>query len=119
MEYQETTNLLHNTSNQPSKFRTKNWIDINDDSSGTYNTNSQIKYNRIWPGGTNLPSWYKRYYNFWIANGTDLKFYEFYQNFVGLRYMAKKENFAWYFADVSNFMDAPISTQRNDFTFFM
>ena len=26
MEYQKLTNLLHNASNQPSKSRTKNWI---------------------------------------------------------------------------------------------
>ena len=44
MEYQEIINLLDNTSNQPSKFRTKNWVEINDDSQGTYNTNSQIKF---------------------------------------------------------------------------
>ena len=37
-------NLLDNTPNQPSKFRTKNWVEINDESRGTYNTNSQIKF---------------------------------------------------------------------------
>ena len=35
--------MLDNTSNQPSKFRTKNWIEINDQSRGTYNTNSDIR----------------------------------------------------------------------------
>ena len=30
--------------NQPSKFRTKNWVEVKDDSSGTYSTNSQIKF---------------------------------------------------------------------------
>ena len=30
--------------NQPSKFRAKNWMEINDDLYGTYNTNSQIKF---------------------------------------------------------------------------
>ena len=44
MEYQQIINLLDNTSNQPSKFRTENWVEINDDSQGTYNTNSQIKF---------------------------------------------------------------------------
>ena len=34
---------MDNTSNQPSKFRTKNWVEINDNSRGTYNTNSHIK----------------------------------------------------------------------------
>ena len=37
-------NLLDNTSNQLSIFRTNNWIKINDESRGTYNTNSQIKF---------------------------------------------------------------------------
>ena len=31
MEYQKIINLLDNTSNKPSKFRIKNWIEINDD----------------------------------------------------------------------------------------
>ena len=44
MEYQEIINLLYNTSNQPSKFRTNNWVDINDKSRGTYSTNSWIKF---------------------------------------------------------------------------
>ena len=35
---------LDDASNQPSKFRTKNWVEINDESRGTYNTNSQIKF---------------------------------------------------------------------------
>ena len=34
--------MLDNKPNQPSKFRTKNWFEINDDVHGTYNTNSQI-----------------------------------------------------------------------------
>ena len=34
--------LYDNKSNQPSKFRTKNWVEINDESRGTYNVNSQI-----------------------------------------------------------------------------
>ena len=44
MEYQKIVNLLDNTSNKPSKFRTKNCVEINDESRGTYNTNSQIKF---------------------------------------------------------------------------
>ena len=36
MEYQKIINLLDNTPNQPSKFRIKNWVEINDDLSGTY-----------------------------------------------------------------------------------
>ena len=38
MEYQKIINLLRNTSNQISKFRTKNWVEINDKSHGRYNT---------------------------------------------------------------------------------
>ena len=34
MEYQKVINLLDYTSIQPSKFRTKNLIEINDDSHG-------------------------------------------------------------------------------------
>ena len=44
MEYQKIANLIYDASNQPSKFRTKNWVQINDESSGTYNVNSQIKF---------------------------------------------------------------------------
>ena len=44
MEYQIIINLLDNTQNKLTKFRTKNWFEINDDSHGKYNTNSQIKF---------------------------------------------------------------------------
>ena len=43
MEYQKIINLLDNISKQPSKFRRKNWVEINDESRGAYNTNSQTK----------------------------------------------------------------------------
>ena len=43
MEYQKIINLLENTPNQPTKFRTKNWVEIIDDSRGTYNTNTKVK----------------------------------------------------------------------------
>ena len=46
MEYQKIANLLDNASNQPSKFRTKNWVEINDESRGTYSVNSQISFKR-------------------------------------------------------------------------
>ena len=38
--------MIDDTSNQPFKFRTKNWVEINDESRarGTYNVNSQIKF---------------------------------------------------------------------------
>ena len=44
MEYQKIANLIEDTSNQPSKFRTKNWVEINYESRGAYNANSQIKF---------------------------------------------------------------------------
>ena len=43
MEYQNIANLLDNTSNQPSKFRTRNWVEINDESRGNY-ANSDIRF---------------------------------------------------------------------------
>ena len=47
MEYQKMINLLHNTPKQPSKFRTNNWVEVNDESRGTYNTTSQIKFKAL------------------------------------------------------------------------
>ena len=44
MEYQKIANLIEDASNQPSKFRTKNWVEINDESRGVYNVNSHIKF---------------------------------------------------------------------------
>ena len=44
MEYQKIANLIDDASSQPSKFRTKKWVEINDESRGTYNVNSQIKF---------------------------------------------------------------------------
>ena len=44
MEYQKIRNLLDSSSNQPSKFKTKNWVEINDDSRKTYSVNKQINF---------------------------------------------------------------------------
>ena len=44
MEYQKRANLLDDASNQPSKFKTNNWVEINNESRGSYNVNSQIKF---------------------------------------------------------------------------
>ena len=45
MEYQKIANLIDdNTLNQPSKFKIRNLIEINDESRGVYNGNSQIKF---------------------------------------------------------------------------
>ena len=38
MKYQNITNLLGNTPNQSTKLRTKNWVETNDESRGTYDS---------------------------------------------------------------------------------
>ena len=43
MEYQKIINFLDKKPNQSTKFRTKNWVKVNDDARGMYNTNSQLK----------------------------------------------------------------------------
>ena len=43
-EYQKIINSLETTLNQWTKFRIKNWVEINDDSRGTYNSNGQIRF---------------------------------------------------------------------------
>ena len=43
MEYQKLANLLDNTSNQLFRFRIRNWVEVNNDSRGTY-TNADIKF---------------------------------------------------------------------------
>ena len=45
MEYKKMINLLDDTLNQPSKFRTKKWIEINYQSKGVYNTISEVRFN--------------------------------------------------------------------------
>ena len=47
MEYQKIANLLEDESNKPSKFRTRNWVEINDDARGTYSPNRQIKFKTL------------------------------------------------------------------------
>ena len=44
MKYQKIANLLNDGSNKSSKFRTKNWIQINDDVRGEYFPNKQIRF---------------------------------------------------------------------------
>ena len=50
MEYQKIKSLLDNTANQPSKFKTKNWVEINDYVLGVYSTNNQV----IFEGQVNI-----------------------------------------------------------------
>ena len=44
MEYQKIANLLDTESNKPSKFRTRNWVEINDVIRGAYSPNKQIRF---------------------------------------------------------------------------
>ena len=44
MEYQKVANLLDSASNKPSKFRTRNWVEINDSIRGAYSPNKQIRF---------------------------------------------------------------------------
>ena len=43
MEYQKIANLFDNLSNQPSKCRTKNWVEINNESKESCSANSDIR----------------------------------------------------------------------------
>ena len=43
MEYQKIANLIDDTSNQASKFRTKNWVEINDESRGVKFKTTMLK----------------------------------------------------------------------------
>ena len=44
MEYQKIIHLLDNGLNQPTKLKTKNLVEINDESPETYNKDNQIKF---------------------------------------------------------------------------
>ena len=44
MKYQKIANLLNDESNKPSKFRARNWVEINDDVTGAYSPNKQIRF---------------------------------------------------------------------------
>ena len=46
MEYQEIANLLESTSDNLSKFRARNWVEINDESSRNY-ANSDIRFKTV------------------------------------------------------------------------
>ena len=47
MEFKKIVNLLNNTLDQISKFCTNNRVEINDDSRGTHNTNSQLEFKTL------------------------------------------------------------------------
>ena len=44
MEYQKIANFLDTESNESSIFRTRNWVEINDDLRGSYCPNKQIRF---------------------------------------------------------------------------
>ena len=44
MKYQKIENLLNDASNKPSKFRTRNWVEVSDEERGTYSHNKEIKF---------------------------------------------------------------------------
>ena len=45
MEYQKLANFLdNNLPNKPSKFKTKNWVEINNESKESYSANSDIRF---------------------------------------------------------------------------
>ena len=47
MEYQKIANLLDSASNKPSKFRARNWVEINDDIRVAYSPNKQIRFKTV------------------------------------------------------------------------
>ena len=44
MEYQRITNLLANIPDKVTRFITKKWIEVHDQSGETFNTNKQIRF---------------------------------------------------------------------------
>ena len=47
MKYQKMINLLDDTTNETSKFRTRNWVKINDELIGTCNAGNQVKFKTL------------------------------------------------------------------------
>ena len=46
MEYPKRANLLDTTLYQPCKFRTENWIEINDESKESHGTGSEMNFKK-------------------------------------------------------------------------
>ena len=49
MEYQKIVNLLNSSLNKPSKYRARNWVEINDDIRGAYSPYKQIRFKKAIP----------------------------------------------------------------------
>ena len=47
MECQKIANLFDDASNKNSKFRTKDWVRVNDESKGTYDVGTGIKFENV------------------------------------------------------------------------
>ena len=47
MEYQKIIIFSDNTPNQPSKFKTKIWVEINDETRETYNEDNQVRFKTL------------------------------------------------------------------------
>ena len=47
MYYQKVMNVLDDSPNHPSKFRTENWVKINNESRGTNETNNDINLENL------------------------------------------------------------------------
>ena len=59
MKNQKIVNLLDDTTNQPSKFRTRNWVETNDESKGRYdNSNIIFKKPMIRSNLRDYTDWY-------------------------------------------------------------
>ena len=52
MEYQKIANLLNDASNKLSKFRTRSWVETNDDMMGAYFPNKHIRFKTAMPGSS-------------------------------------------------------------------
>ena len=44
MQYKKIMNYLDKTNNQPSKLKTKNYVEVNDESRRRYNTGGKMKF---------------------------------------------------------------------------
>ena len=49
MEYKKISNLLNDESNKPSRFKTRNGVEINDDIRDAYSPNKQIRFKTAMP----------------------------------------------------------------------
>lgn len=47
MIYPKIVNFLNSTTNEPFKFSTNRWVEVNHDSHASYSINSQIKFQAI------------------------------------------------------------------------